>query len=153
MPRKSKNKNGEVVDFTGIRQEKIEEKRRQYERILFKNTLGVYSVLEKKGLHGIELIDISEGGLSFQLPENDDIQFSEGDSIILRLYFASETFLPVAVKVVRVTTSIEEGSPTRRYGCIMDKSLASYSAVYHFVHFIKKCAEHGHNDDNMKILY
>jgi hypothetical protein len=154
MTRTANNSDHQVIDFKSVRDEKLEERRREYERIVFKSVLGVYSVMEQKGLHAIELLDVSEGGLSFQVPEKSDLQVTEGETLNLRLYISTDTFINVDVKVVRSFTSIEEGRPMHRYGCLIDKSLASYSAVYHFVQFITKCAEHGHKDDrHLKVFY
>jgi hypothetical protein len=143
-----------VINLTTIRAEKIEERRREYERIVFKNTLGVYTVMEQKGLHAIELLDISEGGLSFQVPEKGDLQFNEGDMFPMRFYISTDTYIAVGVKIVRSFTAIDQGKAVHRYGCLIDKEMASYSAIYHFVQFITKCAEHGHKDnEHFKIFY
>lgn len=148
------NKNPTVVSLTAKREAKIEERRREYERIVFRNTLGVYTVMEQKGLHAIDLLDISEGGLSFQVPENSDLVLNEGDELMLRFYISTDTFLPAQVRVVRSFTSIEGGKPMHRYGCLIDKSLASYAAIFHFVQFIAKCAEFGQKDEShLKIFY
>lgn len=143
-----------VINLTSVRQEKIEEKRRDYERVVFKSNFGVYTVMEQMGLHAIEIIDISEGGMQFQVPEKSAFQHKVGDVIPIRFYFATDYFLTIDVKVVRSFTAIENGQVAHRYGCLIDKSMASYSAIYHFVQFITKCAEHGHKDEaHLKVYY
>ena len=110
--------------------------------------------MEKNGLHAIELVDISKGGLSFQVARKSEFVLNEGDVLNMRLYFASDSFLPVRVKIVRIVDAIDDGVKVRQYGCNIDKSLSSYEAVLHFVQFIAKCAEHGHEDkDHLKIFY
>lgn len=147
-------KNTDVINFQDLRKERLEQKRREYERVMFKNTLGVYTVIEQQGLHAIELIDISEGGLSFQVADSSDLSLLPGAVIPFRFYFASDTFLSIDAKVVNCVQAIENGIKVRRYGCMIDKSMASYSAIYHLVQFITKCAEHGHQDDrHLKIFY
>ncbi len=156
MPRTFKTGTDEekVISLSDVREEKIEEKRREYERVVFKSNFGVYTVLDRKGLHAIEIIDISEGGLQFQVPESSTLKLETSDTITLRFYFSADHFITIDVKVMRSFTSIEEGTAMHRYGCIMDKSMASYSAIYHFVQFIAKCAEHGHKDDtHLKVYY
>jgi hypothetical protein len=149
-----KNFDAPVLSFVAAREEQIEQKRRTYERVLFRNVLGVYTVMEQKGLHAIELIDISEQGLSFQLPVDSDYKLDLGEVLNLRLYFASDSFLPVSVKVVRAMDTVIDRIATRQYGCEIDKSLKSYNAVYHLFQFIKSCAEHGHIDsEHLKIFY
>lgn len=154
MTKANNTSNEKVINLSAVREEKIEERRREYERIVFRNTLGVYTVMEQKGLHAIDLLDISEGGLSFQVAENGDLRFDEGETVTFRLYISTDTFILVSAKVVRSFTSIENGKAMHRYGCLIDKTMASYSAIYHFVQFITKCAEHGHKDDkHVKIFY
>ena len=143
-----------IVDFKSVRSEKIEERRREYERVLFKNTLGVYTVIKQKGLHAIEVLDISEGGLSFQVSEKSDLLLQQGETLDLRVYISGEYYLPVEVKIIRCISAIDNGRRVRHYGCIIDKGLASYAAIFHFIQFISKCAEHAHkDDDHLKIFY
>jgi PilZ domain len=144
----------QVVNLSSVRQEIIEEKRRDYERVVFKSNFGIYTFLEPTGLHAIEILDISEGGMQFQTPEKSSLSLNTGDVIPVRFYFATDHFISIDVKVVRSFTAIEGGRAVHRYGCLMDKSMASYAAIYHFVQFITKCAEHGHKDEqHLKIFY
>ena len=148
-----KNENS-VVDLFHIRKEKIEEKRREYERVVFKSSFGVYTVMETKGLHAIEVVDISEGGMQFQVRENSTLQLQVGDVIPIRFYFSADHYISIDTKVVRSVSAIEGGVAVHRYGCLLDKTMASYSAIYHFVQFITKCAEHGHKDEShLKVYY
>lgn len=143
-----------VVSLSSVRQERIEEKRREYERVVFKSNFGVYTVMEQTGLHAIEIVDISEGGMQFQTPEKSSLELEAGAVIPIRFYFATDYFISIDVKVVRSFTAIEDGMAKHRYGCLMDKSMASYGAIYHFVQFITKCAEHGHKDEaHLKVYY
>ncbi len=146
--------NEQVVSLTSVRQELIEEKRRDYERVVFKSNFGVFTLMEQTGLHAIEILDISEGGMQFQTPEKSSLRLNSGDVIPVRFYFAVDHFISIDVKIVRSYSAIEIGSAVHRYGCLMDKSMASYAAIYHFVQFITKCAEHGHKQEkHLKIFY
>jgi hypothetical protein len=146
--------NQRVVNLSSVRQERIEEKRREYERVVFRSSFGVYTVVNDEELHAIELLDISEGGMRFQTPDKSSLELKDGDVIPVRFYFATDHYITVDAKVVRSYTAIEEGTAMRRYGCLMDKSMASYAAIYHLVQFITKCAEHGHKDEShLKIYY
>ena len=144
----------QVVNLSSVRQEIIEEKRRTYERVVFKSSFGIYTFIDGIGLNAIEIIDISEGGMQFQTPENSHLKLSVDDVIPVRFYFSTDHYISIDVKVVRSFTAIEEGTAVHRYGCLIDKSMASYGAIYHFVQFITKCAEHGHKDDtHLKVFY
>ena len=152
-PKDFENK-AHVLSFSSAREEQVEERRREYERVLFRNVLGVYTVMEQKGLHAIELVDISEQGMSFQLPISSDYRLEIGEVLSLRLYFASDAYLPVAVKVVRALDTLTDGAAVRQYGCEIDKSFKSYAAIFHLFQFIKSCAEQGHVDsEHLKIFY
>lgn len=150
-----KNFNGQsIVDLSSVRQEKIEEKRREYERVVFQSNFGVYAFLSDAGLNAIEIVDISEGGMQFQVPENGSLKLETSDVIPVRFYFATDHFISIDVKIVRSFTAIENGRAVHRYGALMDKTMASYSAIFHFVQFITKCAEHGHKDNShLKVFY
>ncbi len=146
--------NEKVINLSSVRQEIIEEKRRDYERVVFRSSFGVFTYNEETGLNAIEILDISEGGMQFQTPEKSSLSLSVGDVVPVRLYFATDHYISVDVKVVRSYTAIENGSAVHRYGCLMDKTMASYGAIFHFVQFIAKCAEHGHKDDrHLKVFY
>lgn len=144
----------QVVNLSSVRQEIIEEKRRTYERVVFQSSFGVYTLMEDSKLHAIEVLDISEGGMQFQTPENSSLKLNSGDVIPVRLYFSTDHYISIDVKVVRSFSAIENGTAVHRYGCLMDKTMASYAAIFHFVQFITKCAEHGHKDDaHLKVFY
>jgi hypothetical protein len=110
--------------------------------------------MDQTGLHAIEIVDISEGGMQFQTPERSSLKLNTGDVIPVRFYFATDYYIAIDVKVVRSFTALENGTAVHRYGCLIDKKMASYSAIYHFVQFIGKCAEHGHKDEkHLKVFY
>ena len=142
------------MNLNSVRQEKIEERRRDYERVVFKSNFGVYSYGPETNLHALEVIDISEGGMLFQVSDRSAIRFDVGTVVPLRFYFSTDSYIGIDVKVVRAFTSIEGGQPMQRYGCLIDKTMASYAALFHFVQFIAKCAEHGHKDEkHNKVFY
>ena len=149
MPNNNSNNNsGQVINFTKARDAKIEEKRRKYERILFKHILGVYCVAEGQGLKAVELVDVSTEGLSFQLPVNSknlDV-LTPGQDVTFRFYFSQETFIPVAVRVQNERACIEEGQKYVRFGCTVDTSSQSYETYKLFVMFLSKYAETSQQD-------
>ena len=139
---------GQVINFTKAREAKIEERRRKYERTIFKHILGVYCVAEGKGLKAVELVDVSPDGLSFQLPhQSKNLEILEpGNTVTFRFYFSQETFIPVAVKVQNKRDCIENGQKYLRFGCSVDDSLQSYETYKLFVMFLGKYAETSHQD-------
>ncbi|MCO5143826.1 MAG: PilZ domain-containing protein [Oligoflexia bacterium] len=146
--------NQRVISLSSVRKEKIEEKRRDYERVVFKSNFGVFTYHEESGLNAIEVLDISEGGLQFQTPERSALKLDVGQIIPIRFYFATDHYITIDVKVVRSFIALENGTAVHRYGCLLDKGMASYAAIFHFVQFITKCAEHGHKDEeHLKVYY
>jgi hypothetical protein len=136
-----------VVDFNEIREQRLEEKRRNTERIFFKNLLSVYSVTGHSKMQPIELIDVSEDGCSFQIPHDPDNAWpNKTTEIPIRLYFSQDTYLEVLARIQNSRPSIENNARFVRYGCTVDKSTKSYPAYQTFVRFLKLYAEHAHKD-------
>ncbi|MEW6056374.1 MAG: PilZ domain-containing protein [Bdellovibrionota bacterium] len=142
------NTEGRVINFSKAREAKIEERRRKYERILFKHILGVYCVAEGKGLQAVELVDVSEEGLSFQLPHNSkSLENIEANTpVTFRFYFSQETFLPITVKIQHGRDCIENGQKYVRFGTQVDTTSQSYETYKLFVMFLSKYAETSQQD-------
>ena len=146
----------DVVELGEFRDKRIEERRRRVERILFRNILGVYSVIEDQGLAGIQLLDVSREGLSFQVPwrPGQDRPYTRGDHIAIRLYFGKETFLPCGIIVKNCQEVLEAGQTFLRYGGELDKGYTSFEALEAFIEFIYKYAKHGKPEDGkIKLLF
>lgn len=143
-----KKSDGTVISFTKARNARIEELRRKYERVLFKQVLGAYAVAEGTGLKAIELVDLSLDGLSFQLPAHSkNLDAVEtGKELVFRLYFTQDSYLPVGVKIMNRRDCIENGQTFVRFGCAIDTSLQSYETYKTFVTFLGKYAETCHQD-------
>ena len=87
-----------VVDFAEYRAQRLEEKRRKNERVLINHFLGVYAVSNFDSLYQVELIDLSDGGCSFQVPIDAQKPWpADKKDFNIRLYFSQETFLSVPV--------------------------------------------------------
>ena len=146
-----------LLDFVEKRKENIEQKRRTFERVLFKNFLGAYSVLDKEGsVYPIQLVDISRTGCLFEVPWNlkKENPFPKGHELNLRIYFTQESFIPVVVSVAHFKEVIsEDGSPMMQYGCAFDKSMPSFEALNCFIEFMHKFAEHSRVDRGDSKVY
>lgn len=139
----------QVIDFNQMRAQKLDEKRRKNERIFFKHLLSVYTVMAGgKQMAAIEICDISEDGIAFQVPFNSEKPWpvSADTEIPLRLYFSQDTYLEVITKIVNSRPSIENGTRYTRYGCQVDQSTTSYPAYQQFVKFMKLYSEQAHKD-------
>ena len=138
-----------VLDFNKKRRENIEMKRRSFERIVFQNFLGAYSVISSNGaVYPITLIDISHDGCRFQVPWNpkSDSPYKVGDEISLRMYFTKGSYIPVSVIVKSTDDALGQGGQYMQYGCEFDKTTPSFEALNSFIQFLYSFAEHSSID-------
>lgn len=137
-----------VVDFSEVRAQKLEEKRRKAERIFFKQILGIYCVVDNEEIRPLEVIDVSEEGCSFQIPFTAENPWPrETKDLPLRLYFSQDTYLPINVTIQNSRPAIENGVRYIRYGCKVDQSTQSFEAYQQFIRFLRLYAEHAHKDN------
>jgi hypothetical protein len=134
-----------VIDFNEKRQQSIEQKRRSFERVVFQEFLGVYTVVDDQGSsYPIKLVDISNDGCQIQLPFSLKAknQFKAGTELTLKFFFTKGTFLPAVVTIRHATEYIDQqGDAWLRMGGEFDTSLPSFQALSHFIQFIYKYAE------------
>jgi hypothetical protein len=139
-----------VIDFLEKRNEAIEQRRREFERILFKNFLGVYLVVEDEvSTFNVEMVDISDKGCLLQLPLIKDGRqnYQRGNDLYLRLYFTPTSYLPITVTIKYHSEFIDsDGAKYQRYGCEFDREGASFEAIESFVQFITKFSELSYTD-------
>jgi len=146
-------KNG-VVDFNSVREKKITEKMRKAERILFKNTFSLYSILGNSGLCAVDIEDVSEEGLAFSVMLDELSEApKENEELKLRLYFSRETFLPLTVKVMNTHLFIHDGLKSIRVGCLLDTELPSTAAYKAFVTFLREYTLHAHKEHGDKTQF
>lgn len=141
-----------VIDLNNYRKEKNEEKRREYERVLFNRILGVYSFAEKSGLHHVEVMDISYSGIRFR-EDKPEHPLKPNQKIALRFYFTPSSYLRLLVEVKRVIPFTEEGHQGLEYGCELDKQTKSYEVINELVSFMYKYAEVACQDQNPPMIW
>ncbi|MCF8058771.1 MAG: PilZ domain-containing protein [Bacteriovoracaceae bacterium] len=146
-----------VLDFLEKRKENIEQKRRQFERILFNNFLGAYTVVDQGGsIYPVNLVDVSREGCLFQVPWNvdRDTKIAQGTEITMRMYFTKNSFIPVVMNVKYDREFIDEDGLTyMQYGAEFDTSMPSFAAVETFIEFMYKFAEHSSFDKGSHKVY
>ena len=134
-----------VVDFNEKRKKTIEQKRRTFERVVFEEFLGVYSVVDDQGSSfPIKLVDVSADGCQFQLPfsEKAKKQFKGGSDITLKFFFTKGSYLPAIVKIRHASEYIDkDGDAWLRLGGEFDTTLPSFKALASFIDFIYQYAE------------
>ena len=148
---KKKSADQRVVNIVDARSKRTEERRREYERVLFRYNFRVYVETPEDTLHPIEIVDISQGGMQFQTETDNTLQANTGDRVTLRFYFAEKDYLAIDVIIKRILAAIEQERAVQSYGCSMDEEMPAYTAINHYVQFLTKCAEHGRKDDKKKV--
>ena len=160
MPIKNVDKiSDKILNFTEKRKLNVEKKRRTYERIMFKNLMGIYSAIEgKEAISAIELIDISKDGCLIQIPwtpmSKEENAWQSGDDLKLRFYFTKDSYLPAITRVKRAQEYVEKGRSYLRYGLEFDKSVTTFEALKSFIDFLYKYAEFSSADkDESKVHF
>jgi hypothetical protein len=137
-----------VIDLNEVRSQRLEEKRRKTERIFMNQFLGVYCMTGSNSMHQIEIVDVSEGGLGFQVPFNPEKPFPVADqNIPIRLYFNQDSFLQVHVTIQNSRPAVQNGTRYTRYGCSIDTGTSTYVAYQAFVKFLKAYGEVSQKDN------
>ncbi len=135
-----------VLDFNKKKADTIEQKRRAFNRIVFQNFLGAYSVIDDNGaIYPVTMVDIAGDGCSFQVPWNGakDKKLANGFELSLRMYFTNQSYIPVVIQVRHGKEVLgKDGNTYMQYGCEFDKSVASFEAMQSFIDFIYRFAEH-----------
>ena len=145
-----------ILSFNDKRVENIERKRRDFERILFNNLLGAYSVIDQAGvIFPIEMIDISYDGMSFRVPRGAiGSTFKKEDEVTLRMYFTKDTYVPVLTNIKWSKDSRgEDGEIYLEYGVKVDQSVPTFGAVKPFIEFLYKFAELSTEDKGNSKVY
>ena len=135
----SKNEITHVYDFSKYKKERLKMEKRKTERILLDKFIGVYVLIEEKGLKYIKINDISKSGMSFLLPENAG-SFKPNEILTVRLYLNQNYYFVVPVEVKHCREEKIDGVNYYKHGCTFFKELASYKTVYAFVSFIQAIA-------------
>ncbi|MBI1860567.1 MAG: PilZ domain-containing protein [Deltaproteobacteria bacterium] len=142
----------QIVDLQRYRKNKNEERRREYERVLFNRILGVYSFAEKNSLNHIEVIDISYSGLKFR-EENPERPLKAEEKVALRFYFTPSSYLKVIVDVKRAIPFKDDDREGMEYGCQLDKSTKSYEVIRELIAFMYKYSETACQDTNPPMIW
>jgi len=150
--RKSKESIESIIDLGAYRKSKTEQRRREYERVLFNRILGVYSFAEKTGLHHVEVIDISYSGIRFR-EDRPEQPFKVGQKIALRFYFTPSSYLHVVADIKRQSAFTEEGKEGIEYGCELDKDTKSYEAIRQLITFMYKYSELACQDESPPMIW
>lgn len=152
IDKRRREKNHRIINLEDYRKNKNEQRRREYERVLFNRILGVYSFAERSGLKHIEVFDISFSGIRFK-EEGPETPFKIGDTLSLRFYFTPSSYLRVAVEVKRMVPFKDNGRSGLEYGCEIDKNTRSYDVIRQLISFMYKYSEIACRDEHPPMIW
>lgn len=128
---------GEVLSITETRQELIQEERRRVKRTILREFIGAFVVVPEKGLLKVNLFDVSEEGLSFDLAV-DLGRFQREEEVAMRVYLSHKAYFPIIVKINY--SRIIRGEDVVRHGGLFVKDETNDTALHHFVKFVESVA-------------
>jgi len=146
-----------VLDFNKKKADTIEQKRRAFNRVVFENFLGAYSVIDSGGaIYPVTMVDIAGDGCAFQVPWNSkkDKKLSKGTEVHMRMYFTKHSYIPVILQVRHTKEVVgDDGMTYLQYGCEFDKTVPTFEALQSFIDFVYKFAEHSAIDKGDTKVY
>lgn len=132
---KSTSKNtAPVIDMTEKRQEILMEERRQVRRTILSEFIGAFVLIPEKGLLKVNLYDISENGLAFDI-DGEAGHFALGEEVAMRVYLNQQTYFPFVVTIQNLRAVGDEN--VFRHGANFVKGTINDEALFHFVKFIE----------------
>lgn len=137
-----------IIDFQEIRDQKLQEKRKSNERVFIREMLGIFCVMENEKMKPIEILDVSEQGLSFQVAfDSQDPWPRDVHDLKIRLYFSQSNYLPLVLKIQNSRPGIDRGIRIIRYGCSIDSTTTTFEVYQQFVRFLKLFSLHAHKEE------
>lgn len=98
----------EVVNYAEQKRRLLFHERRQAKRTILTEFVSAMVVLPEKGLMKVDLYDISDEGISFDVDATQG-QFKIDEEISIRVYLNHKTYFPMTVQVKHVTHEPIEG--------------------------------------------
>jgi PilZ domain len=109
--------------------------RRRFKRREIEKHLGSFLVDSKGVEHAVNVLDISENGISMDVTPPDAIKVAEGDSVGIRLYLTQTNYIHLRVSVRTSEFFREENC--QRVGATFSSGGKSDVTMYHLVRFIE----------------
>ncbi len=118
--------------------------RRRFKRRPVLDSFSLFAVIPKKGGHRLTVYDLSDEGLLFDLDTEgeaaSDYPLQSGEELELHLYLNQSLYLPLKLKVVRIS---EENSIRRIGAEIKDKGSKAYKAFQAFLQMLDVVHDEG----------
>ncbi len=136
-----------IIQLDKFRTQKAEDKKRKTERIFFKHLIGIYGVMPGERMIPVELVDISEDGLGFQIKHREEkIWPHETENQRFRMYFSPESYMEITVDIRNSRPVIDGGTRYVRYGAAVREDQKTFGAWKQFVGFLRLYSEVSERD-------
>lgn len=132
-----------VIDMTEKRNEILSQERRQVRRTILSEFIGAMAVVPRKGLLKVNMYDISENGMGFDVDLKAG-HFMVGEEVAMRVYLNQQTYFPFVVKIQNVRAVGDE--EVFRHGAHFVKGTINDEALLHFIKFIETVSASLQND-------
>jgi len=123
-----------VIDMTEKRQEILMQERRQVRRTILSEFIGAFVLIPEKGLLKVNLYDISENGMAFDV-DGEAGHFALNEEVAMRVYLNQQTYFPFVVTIQNLRKVGDEN--VFRHGANFVKGSINDEALFHFVKFIE----------------
>jgi hypothetical protein len=138
-----------LIDLNERREEKLASEKRAVTRTVLSQFLGVFLVLPNKGLQPVSLHDVSEAGLSFDLPtEVGSYEISE--TVTMRIYLSHDTYFSFHAKIANKRSSSSQG--VARHGAVFRKDDESFKTLFYFTKFLENVGLVARRDTGDRLL-
>lgn len=137
-----------VLNYAEQKKKMLFHERRQVKRTILKEFVSAMVVLPEKGLMKVDLYDISEDGISFDV-EASQGHFKIDEEILIRVYLNRKTYFPMTLQVKHITDEPSEG--VVRHGTVFMRGVSadtsSDAALQYFIRFIETAGSQLRKDD------
>ena len=121
-----------------------DQERRRSKRRPILDTFSLFIVVPKKGVHRLQIHDLSDQGIGFDLDIDgeaaSDFPVKAKENLDVQLYLNQSLYLDLKLQVAR----IEEGGAVRRVGAeFTDRSSPSFKALAAFLQMLDLLSEAG----------
>lgn len=128
-------------------EQRVGKERRRTKRRPVLNSFSLFVVIPKKGVHRLQLHDVSDLGVGFDIDLEgegpDTFSITEGETVDIRFYLNQTLYIPLVVEVRRV----ERHGSVRRVGAeFVEKDSRAYQAFQSFVQTIDGIVDAIHLD-------
>lgn len=136
-----------ILDMSARRKEMINTERRNVRRTVLSQFIGAFIVHPTKGLESVAVYDVSDGGLSFDLPLESG-RFNNGETVSMRIYLAHDLYFPFTAKV----TNVRPSDGANRHGVVFEAGQPASETLTHFVKFLECVATVARRDSGDRLV-